>query len=69
MRVWIDLFSGDEMVSDSYKMEVCMEDACLKVFGKYETKGSDFVAIASDDVAEDGGDGETVINIVEAHKL
>ncbi len=34
------------MVSDSYKMELCMEDACLKVKAKFETKGSDFVAIA-----------------------
>ena len=69
MRVWIDLFSGDEMVSDSYKYQLIHNDACLEVQAKYITKGSDFVAIASDDVNEDEGEGETVINIVEAHKL
>ena len=69
MRVWIDIFSGDEMVSDSYKMVLIHQDACLEVQAKYETKGSDNIAIASDDVASDGEGGETVINIVEAHKL
>ena len=46
MKVWIDVFSGDEMVSDSYKQELCYNDACLKVKAKFITKGSDFVAIA-----------------------
>ena len=46
MKVWKDVFCGDEMVSDSYKMELCHEDACLKVKAKFVTKGSDFVAIA-----------------------
>ena len=69
MKVWIDIFSGDEMVSDSYKMTLCMNDACLEVAAKYETKGNDNIAIASDDVVDDDGEGVTVINIVEAHKL
>ena len=69
MRVWIDLFSGDEMVSDSYKMQLIFGDACLEVQAKYETKGSDNIAIASDDVVDEDEGGETVINIVEAHKL
>ena len=69
MKVWIDLFSGDEMVSDSYKMQLIFNDACLEVQAKYITKGSDAIAIASDDVVDDNEDGETVINIVDAHKL
>ena len=69
MRVWIDLFSGDEMVSDSYKMQLIHQDACLEVQAKYITKGNDQIAIASDDVVDDDGEGETVINIVDAHKL
>ena len=44
-------------------------DACLEVQAKYVTKGSDQIAIASDDVIDDNEEGETVINIVEAHKL
>ena len=46
MKVWKDVFCGDEMVSDSYKMELVYDDACLKVKAKFITKGSDFVAIA-----------------------
>ena len=46
MRVWIDLFSGDEMVSDSYPMKMLFDDACLEIKAKYVTKGSGFIAIA-----------------------
>ena len=68
MKVWKDLGTGDEMVSDSYPMQLLFNDACLEVKAKFTTKGSDFVAIAADD-EDDGGEGETVVNIVEAHKL
>ena len=67
MRVWIDLFSGDEMVSDSYKMQKTMNDACLEVKAKFVTKGSDHVQIAADEEAPENEKGETVINIVQAH--
>ena len=46
MKVWIDLFSGDEMVSDSYKHCLMYNDACLEVQAKFITKGSDHVQIA-----------------------
>ena len=46
MKVWIDLFSGDEMVSDSYKHQLIFNDACLEVKAKFVTKGSDHVQIA-----------------------
>merc|ERR1711998_300608 len=50
-------------------MQLIHNDAALEVKAKYITKGSDFVAIAADDVADDDDGGETVINVVEAHKL
>merc|ERR1711937_34157 len=50
-------------------MQLIHNDACLEVKAKYTTKGSDFVAIAADDEDDGGEGGETVINIVEAHKL
>ena len=68
MRIWSDIFSGDELCTDANKVELKFNDACLYVKAKYVTKGSDFVAIAADD-EDDGGEGETVINIVDAHKL
>mgnify|MGYP003706487791 CR=1 FL=1 len=45
MRVWIDFFSGDEMVSDSYKSEFIFNDACLEVQAKFVSK-NDNVKIA-----------------------
>jgi hypothetical protein len=67
MKVWIDLISGDEMVSDSYPHTEVYDGAGLEVRAKYTTKGSDFIAIASDDVNEDdGASGETVVDIVDA---
>ena len=68
MKVWKDVFSGDEMVSDSYKMTTIYDDACLEVQAKFITKGSDNIKIACDDES-DNEEGETVINIVDAHKL
>lgn len=70
MKVWIDLFSGDEMVSDSYKSQMLFNDACLEVQAKFITKGNEQVDIGGDDEnAGDGGEGETVINVVDAHQL
>ena len=46
MKVWIDVFSGDEMVSDSYKSQMLFDDACLEVQAKYVTKGNEQIAIA-----------------------
>ena len=46
MIVWVDIFSGDEMVSDSYKSQLIYNDVCREVQAKYITKGSDYVQIA-----------------------
>lgn len=75
MKVWIDVFSGDEMVSDSYKMTTLYNDACLEVQAKYITKGNEKVdvgagnAFGGGDDDEEEAEGETVINVVDAHKL
>lgn len=69
MKVWIDLISGDEMISDSYPHEEVFGGAGLQVKARYVTKGIEQIAIASDDVIEDDGTGETVVDIVDAFKL
>lgn len=38
MKVWIDLLSGDEMVSDSYPHSVTFDGACLEVRSRLLTK-------------------------------
>ena len=46
MKVWIDVFSGDEMVSDSYKYQFLFNGVALEVKAKFVTKGSDNIKIA-----------------------
>eukprot|EP00351_Strombidinopsis_sp_SopsisLIS2011_P005755 CAMPEP_0116886860 /NCGR_PEP_ID=MMETSP0463-20121206/20832_1 /TAXON_ID=181622 /ORGANISM="Strombidinopsis sp, Strain SopsisLIS2011" /LENGTH=143 /DNA_ID=CAMNT_0004547947 /DNA_START=35 /DNA_END=467 /DNA_ORIENTATION=- len=71
MKVWKDILSGDEMVTDTFPHEIPEEynEACLLVKAKYTTKKSEFVAIASDDVDEGGEDGETVVDVIDAMRL
>ena len=38
MKVWKDIISGDEMVSDSYPSIVTFDGACLEVKSKLLTK-------------------------------
>jgi Translationally controlled tumour protein len=40
MKVWIDIMSGDEMVSDSYPYSESFEGACLEVKSKLLTKNA-----------------------------
>ncbi len=38
MKVWKDIMSGDEMVSDSYASTLTFEDACLEVKSRLVSK-------------------------------
>ena len=57
------------MFSDSYPHTLIYDEAIIEARARYTKKGSDFVAIASDDVEEDDGEGETVVDIVDAFSL
>ena len=59
------------MITDTFPHSIPEEynKAALQVKAKYTTKGNDFVAIASDDVNEDDGEGETVVDVVDAMRL
>ena len=57
------------MVSDSYKQELVFGDVGLQVKGKYVTKGVDKILIGDEEADEDKAEGETVVNIVDAHQL
>ena len=78
MKVWIDVFSGDEMVSDSYKSKLIFNDACLEVQCKYVTVGgAEDIDIGAGNAfgggeeADAGGDdgGVTAINVVHGMQL
>ena len=66
MKVFIDIISGDEMVSDSYPYTLIMNDAILEVKGRYVKKGNTQVMIASDDVIEEDENAPTVVDIVDS---
>jgi hypothetical protein len=69
VRVYKCVVSGDEMISDSYPMTPCYEDACMEVQARMVKKGSDQIAIASDDIIEEDDDCPQVIDIVDSFQL
>ena len=69
VKVYSDLVSGDEMISDSYPHTITNENTTMEVRAKYTKKGSDQIAIASDDVMDDDDDGETVVDVVDTFQL
>lgn len=47
MKVWKDILSGDEMVSDSYPYTTSFDGACLEVKSKLTTKQEGDYGISS----------------------
>ena len=70
MKLFVDIISGDELASDSYKYTKVFGDAGLEFRASYRIKKGDQIIIASDEeeVADDG-EGEKVIDIVDASEL
>ena len=69
VKVYSDVISGDEMISDSYPHKMINENTTMEVMGRYVKKGGDQIQIASDDVMDDDDEGETVVDIVDTFKL
>lgn len=46
MKVYKDIITGDEMVSDSYPQKLVFEDAILEVKSRLMTKGAEDYGIA-----------------------
>ena len=69
VRVYKCVVSGDEFISDSYPMTPCYEDACVEVKARMVSKGSDQIAIASDDIIEEDVNAPQVIDIVDSFQL
>ncbi len=79
MRVWKDIISGDEMVSDSFAYTELYDGAALEFKARFVTKKENDdcgVAANVDEDAEEGAKAEggndntvTVIDIVDALRL
>ena len=78
MRIYTDLFSEEEIISDGYKMEWKYENTTAEIKGKMVVVGDDNVDIGcgnafggKNEDEEEGGDGgppkERVINLVQNH--
>ncbi|KAM0731197.1 Translationally-controlled tumor protein-like protein [Formica fusca] len=74
MRIYKDLFTGDEMFSDTYKMKL-VDDVLYEVYGKLISRKSGEVNIAgfnpSAEEADEGTDEmvESGVDIVLNHRL
>jgi len=74
MKIYKDVFSGDELFSDTYKMTL-VSDCLYEVVGKYETRTDGEVVLegsnASAEEADEGTDSNSVsgVDIVLNHRL
>ncbi|CDW75000.1 UNKNOWN [Stylonychia lemnae] len=66
MRVYKDIISGDEMVSDSYPNVLLFEDACLEVKSRLISKNAnDDYGIGSNDEEGDGTVDDNSVNVID----
>jgi len=74
MKIFKDVFSGDELFSDTYRM-TCVQDCLYEVVGKYETRTDGEVVLegsnASAEEADEGTDANSTsgVDIVLNHRL
>ncbi|TRY67453.1 hypothetical protein TCAL_06441 [Tigriopus californicus] len=74
MKIFKDIFTEDELFSDTYKMKL-VDDCLWEVYGKYETRKGDEVVLegsnASAEEADEGTDSTSTsgIDIVLNHRL
>lgn len=75
MIIYKDVFSGDELFSDTYKVTL-VKDCLYEVIGKYETRKQGEVVLAGANASAEGGDdegcdegSESGIDIVLNHRL
>jgi len=74
MKIFKDVFSGDELFSDTYKVTL-KDNVMYEVIGKYETRKEGEVVLeganASEECADEGTDESAVsgIDIVLNHRL
>ena len=69
MHLFVDIISGDELATSTYKHCKVFGEAGLEVKANYRQKKGDQILIASDDTLDDDEECETVIDIVDAGEL
>ena len=69
MRMFNDIFSGCTVASDAFPLEECYNGAAIKFTAKFVTKKEDLGGIPDAEGDDENGDGETVIDVVDAYNL
>jgi len=65
MKVFLDVFNGDELLSDGYATESTFNDVCLEVRSQWVNKGSENVDIGRGNQFGGGDEEEKVEDISE----
>jgi hypothetical protein len=76
MKIWKDIFNGDEMFSDTYKIKL-VDEVMYEVYGKLETRREGEIVLAGSNPSAEGEDGDggaeegttTGVDIVLNHRL
>jgi len=76
MKIWKDIFTGDEMFSDTYKIKL-IDEVMYEVYGKLETRREGEIVLAGSNPSAEGEDGDggaeegttTGVDIVLNHRL
>merc|ERR1712080_286188 len=70
MKIFKDVFSGDELFSDTYPMKL-VDDCMWEVYGKHETRVQGEIAIAGANASAEGADEHTEsgVDLVLNHRL
>merc|ERR1712183_957505 len=74
MKIFKDVFSGDELFSDTYPMKL-VDNCMYEVYGKHITRSQDDIQLegsnASAEEADEGTDGssESGVDLVHNHRL
>jgi hypothetical protein len=70
MRLFLDSFSGAQVASDAYPHEEIYAGAGIRFTAAFETKLESYAGLPEGEGDNnDGGDGETVINLADTYNL
>ena len=70
MRIFKCMFADCPMASDAYPHEECFNGAALRFKAKFITKKDDYAGLPEGEGGnDDGGEGETVIDVVDSYNL
>merc|ERR1712119_50708 len=70
MKIYKDVFSGDELFSDTYPMKL-VDNCMYEVYGKHITRAADDIQLAGSNASaeEDASSSRSGVDLVLNHRL